>query len=386
MNMDLQQYRLSYVDLNKGRNRRYQLVQTSPTLADGKAEHIAYFGDIGTRYQQRLRITPEYAERLVNKKINEGYIILHKGVAISKSADFSAVELHPQVRTLMQQIMKTAYDDSASKLSVDVSQILPDSIERARILLEAIRQADKTQRATLVEGYYQLIPTNIPTTARKKDEILARFSVNEEFERLQQLETIVLTQDSLTANDMIGTQYQMLGCQIDWVDQLDETFARVDAFIRHSSETYCLDELYAVRLPQEREEFEREQMQRGRVVKRLYHGTRISNYQHILRTGLVIMPQAANGSRLGRGLYFADKPERSRNYTDENMLFIADVAVGKQYQTDGELPGLPDGYDSTWGTGAWGGGADEFVVYNTNQQTLRYIARIKRNIYKKEKS
>lgn len=68
----------------------------------------------------------------------------------------------------------------------------------------------------------------------------------------------------------------------------------------------------------------------------LWHGTNMAVVAAILKTGLRIMP-AVHGGRVGRGLYFADKLEKSTGYvrptrlsdgTQLGVLFLVEVAMG----------------------------------------------------------
>ena len=69
----------------------------------------------------------------------------------------------------------------------------------------------------------------------------------------------------------------------------------------------------------------------------LWHGTNVAVVAAILKTGLRIMP-AVHGGRVGRGLYFADKLEKSTGYvrptrladgSQLGVLFLVQTAMGK---------------------------------------------------------
>jgi len=90
----------------------------------------------------------------------------------------------------------------------------------------------------------------------------------------------------------------------------------------------------------------------------------------------------ANGRRMGDGIYFSDRTQRSLAYCGgqlrQRLMFVADVALGKIWSTDSTYSGkqAPDGFDSTRGTGSWSGSGDEFVVYRRSQQTIKYLVLI----------
>jgi hypothetical protein len=93
---------------------------------------------------------------------------------------------------------------------------------------------------------------------------------------------------------------------------------------------------------------------------------------------------AANGRAFGDGIYFATKSTKSINYCTArhggNVLMLAEVAVGKFYTPRsnsevGRAKSAPSGYDSVWAIAGKTGYIqyDEVIVYQTSQQTIRYV-------------
>jgi len=153
-------------------------------------------------------------------------------------------------------------------------------------------------------------------------------------------------------------------------------------------------------------------------IKYLWHGSRISNFGGILSRGLCIAPPSApvTGYMFGKGVYFADCASKSANYchvTAEapyGLLLLCKVALGKShgiYDADDKLPkSLPKGYHSITATGKnipsreeeFNGASapigkhikydqpekcsllyNEYVVYNTKQIQIDFIAKVKFN-------
>lgn len=133
-----------------------------------------------------------------------------------------------------------------------------------------------------------------------------------------------------------------------------------------------------------------------------WHGSRNENWLSILKTGLVLRPANAiiNGKMFGYGLYFADKFAKSLNYTslrgsywtrgshNKGFLALYEVHVGKQLEiqkhhtwcgslSESNLKKRGSRYNSVFAKG----GADlmnnEYIVYNQNQCTVRYIVEIR---------
>lgn len=129
-----------------------------------------------------------------------------------------------------------------------------------------------------------------------------------------------------------------------------------------------------------------------------WHGSRNQNFFNILQTGLLIRPSCAvyTGSMFGSGIYFADKARKSIGYTSlsgsywasgsekKGYLALFSVNLGNKkivnrhssecynYSEKNILP-----YNSVHATA----GADlrnpEFIIYNGNRCTIRYILEIK---------
>lgn len=149
----------------------------------------------------------------------------------------------------------------------------------------------------------------------------------------------------------------------------------------------------------------------------LWHGSRLCNFVSILTNNLRIAPPhvPANGYMFNKGLYFADSVSKSANYCFTNrqnnigILLLCEVALGEQlekYYADCNVT-LPPNKHSVWGKGGTSPdynqakkdkkgilipcaplvptntrGAllyNEFIVYNVNQQLIKYLLVVKFN-------
>jgi len=136
-------------------------------------------------------------------------------------------------------------------------------------------------------------------------------------------------------------------------------------------------------------------------VELFWHGSRNENWLSIMKTGLVLRPANAiiTGKMFGYGLYFADRFQKSLNYTsfhgsywtngssNKGFLALYDVHVGKQLKIKNhqswcyelnrdELKKRGKDYDSLFAKG----GADllnnEYIIYNHSQCTIRYLIEV----------
>jgi poly [ADP-ribose] polymerase len=151
--------------------------------------------------------------------------------------------------------------------------------------------------------------------------------------------------------------------------------------------------------------------------KLLWHGSRFSSFVGILSQGLRIAPPEApsTGYLFGKGVYFSDNIQKiwsnSCHYLSMNVgiFILASVALGNTRELNNivryDAANLPEGTNSTHVLG-WrvpdpsgdkvvfenvtvplgklininsteaGLGANEFIVYNTNQIRMEYIVRV----------
>lgn len=128
----------------------------------------------------------------------------------------------------------------------------------------------------------------------------------------------------------------------------------------------------------------------------LFHGSRNENWFNIIKTGLLIRPSCAQitGAMFSSGIYFANKAQKSKGYTSapgsywakgkskKYFLAIYNVAVGKQkhiYKHTSDCYNITysklknEGYDSVYAHGGIDLRNDEFIIYKTNQCTIKYL-------------
>lgn len=129
----------------------------------------------------------------------------------------------------------------------------------------------------------------------------------------------------------------------------------------------------------------------------LWHGSRNQNWFNILQTGLLIRPTGAihNGSMFSDGIYFANKARKSIGYTsingsywargNDNVSYLAlfKVNVGNQkhiYKHDSSCYNINESnlmpYNSVYAHGGVDLVNDEFIIYNPNRCTIRYLVEI----------
>lgn len=140
---------------------------------------------------------------------------------------------------------------------------------------------------------------------------------------------------SLTENP-IDAKYRELAADLSLLDTSSGEFSIIRNFIDNTMgyRKVVLQNVWGVRRDPEDTTFPAFQSLGNHRL--LWHGTNMAVVAAILKTGLRIMP-AVHGGRVGRGLYFADKLEKSTSYvrptrlsngTQLGVLFLVQTAMG----------------------------------------------------------
>lgn len=334
-------------------------------------------------------VTQAEVEDQIKSKLKEGYheIELHKVTVTPVATPAPVSSGDKRVDELVAVVFKEAGEAIAKYLAVGVDALSVDQLNKGRAKLTEIGKllpmtTDINRLKAMVKDYFNIIPPKLPMKY-EWDEVVTKFmrELRNEENKLQQLETALSTYQAQQSG--VTSQVLQLGnVEIKVIEPTDKLYGEYTTYVYNTSKRK-VDALFSVNILDERTAFNAETRGKQRVVQ-LFHGTRTQNVRHILRTGLIIPQSVTNGWRLGPGVYFSDRALRSLQYTGSrydtrHFMFIADVALGKSWQTSGTYNGssAPQGYDSTWGTGSWSGNGDEFVVYAQSQQTIKALALVR---------
>ncbi len=139
---------------------------------------------------------------------------------------------------------------------------------------------------------------------------------------------------------------------------------------------------------------------KNKAIKLFWHGSRNENIFGIIDLGLLIRPAGAihSGSMFGDGIYMANKFKKSLGYTsfrgsywangndNRAFLFLFECHIGNQlniYKHDSSCYKLSknilskDNFDSVYAHGGADLRNDEFIMYDPNQVTIKYLIEIK---------
>ena len=198
------------------------------------------------------------------------------------------------------------------------------------------------------------------------------------------------TADAKTT-DVLGN----LGLEISKVTDQKE-FDKVAKMMKDSNHT--IKNLFKVTNKKSETKFERfVKKAKNQTTKLFFHGSRNENWYSIIKMGLMIRPANAvhTGSMFGDGVYGANKFTKSAGYSSKSgsywsggnsqtgFVAVFEFHVGNQlditnhtswcYNLNEKNLKAKGDYDSVFAHGGADLRNDEFIVYNADQATIRYI-------------
>lgn len=272
------------------------------------------------------------------------------------------------------------------KQSYNASSCTPEQLQTANELLSKI---SGMSRVSAINNRLLELYTIIPRAMGDVNEYLLQ-------DKKDLVKIISREQDSLDSMDsanIVHSSDPLSDMDLDFVEVKDrEVFYNIfrdyqyaDRYIRNIHKVY--------EIITDRKEFEKEiKNSHSDKCDYLLHGTRNPNVFSIMKGGLQIRPSNAyySGSAYGDGVYHSFDVAKSWNYTghdDDKLMFVQQVNVGKQCKYNGwysEGKSLSrknmnydwmkeNGYDSLYVTPGGGLRSSEYVVYNSNQTTFKYL-------------
>lgn len=298
---------------------------------------------------------------------------------------------------------KITFDTSSAQFKTTQGIIVPEQINRARVLLSDISDkivVNDWNIEYLLNEYLSLIPRDFGMKRVAPQDILPNIAkVQQENDLLDGLEASFAGVSS-TPKKKKDKKVAPKVFEVDLFKIVDNNVInKITRLYEKSKKTMHRDvhrlrvkDAYAVKIANMEAAFNRVKDKIGNIMQ-LWHGTKASNLLSILRQGLVIPPSSSGhctGRMYGDGVYFSCISTKALNYAtnfwggggkiDRTFMFLADVAMGKPYIAgSGWGSNYPRrGTDSTWAKGGQSGVInDEMIVYKLNQCNLVYLVEFK---------
>lgn len=359
---------LIYVDTNGNNNKFYELTE----LPDGVSVRYGRVGSEGTTRVYRGYSAYETKKR---EKLRKGYVPFagdpQPAAAVNRGADAQASVIKglfaketPAAMALAESLVSNNRHSIAlgtgGKITVSDSGAVTTAlgpVTRAQ-LVEAAALLDGIDRklppasavpSRDISAYLTLIPQRI-ANLRDTDKWLTREWVREQRDLLDALRTAVTLNAPASANDDVEPMQSRH--KLVEVAKGSKVFKDIEKRFRdsmnsiHAAASYKSVRVWAV-TDENAPEWDK-LMEDRKWHRTLWHGTTAGNVLSILRTGLICPPSsdaryATSGRMFGDGVYFSDQSTKSLNYavgawnrntgTGNPMMFLSDVAMGREYRT-----------------------------------------------------
>ena len=360
---------LIYVDTNGNNNKFYELTE----LSSGGVS--VRYGRVGSEGTTRTYNGYGAYETKKREKLRKGYVPFagdsNVAVAVNKGADAEAsvikglfAKATPAASALAATLVsnnrhsislgtggKITVSDSGA-VTTALGPVTRAQLAEATALLDAIDRKLPPASAVPakdISAYLTLIPQRI-TNLRDTDKWLTREWVREQRDLLDALRTAVTLNAPVSSDDTV--EAMKARHTLVEVAKSSKVFKDIEKRFRdsmnamHVASSYKPVRVWAV-TDENAPEWDK-LMEDRKWHRTLWHGTTAGNVLSILRTGLICPPSsdaryATSGRMFGDGVYFSDQSTKSLNYavgawnrntgTGNPMMFLSDVAMGREYRT-----------------------------------------------------
>lgn len=362
---------LIYVDANGNNNKFYELTE----LPGGDGVSVRY-GRVGSEGTTRVYNGYRAYESKKNEKLRKGYVPFagdsaRKAPAPNKGADAQASVVKglfakdtDAAKALAAHLVsnnrhsislgtggKITVSDSGA-VTTALGPVTPAQLYEAEEVLNRIERKLPPASAVStsdISRYLTLIPQKI-TNLRNTDKWLTQEWVREQRDLLDALRTALTLNTPAHADAAV--EPMKARHKLTEVAKGSKVFKDIEKRFRESMNTahvaanYKPVRVWAVE--DENAPAWDALMEERKWHRTLWHGTTAGNVLSILRTGLICPPShdsryATSGRMFGDGVYFSDQSTKSLNYavgawsrdtgSGNPMMFLADVAMGREYRT-----------------------------------------------------
>lgn len=341
-------------------------------------------------------------DKKYSEKLKKGYVdVTEKITAIKKTGELDISD--PDVKDLINFLMSEARQSIKRDYEISTESVTEEQINQCQNIINNINIAKdyntpdnlKLQEVNekLVQ-LYTLIPRRMADT---RHYFLKTWNIPFLVELLQaeqsRLDTLK-SQVNINQVSSNGITLEELGFTCELASEADKDLVRKNTDFRLTNHR-----VFKISNKETESVFNPNHLK----TKLLYHGSRNENFLSILQTGLKIRPKGVQttGSMFGDGIYAANKARKSIGYTSlrgsywasghSNRAYLAifEFATGNEWDLldnqswSGWMSRIDEsqvkskGCDSVFAKGGVDLRNDEYVVYNSNQCTIRYLIELK---------
>jgi poly [ADP-ribose] polymerase len=378
-------------------------------MTEENGEFVATWGRVGVTSSTK-RYPMHKWNGILKSKLRKGYKDVTSLRVEEESIDFQAIgddainQIVAELQTLANKSVQTNY-------TVSSNAVTQKQVEEAQKLLDLLAGTTWSKKAVNTQSFndnllelYQVIPRRMykvqdymvhPNMLREDvDKLIAKeqaaLDVMKGQVRVNTVKKTNKAEDKRTILDAMELEIALVNDEDiklikKELGEISNKFRRAFKIINRRTQKRFDDYV---------------EKSRNKKCRLFWHGSRNENWWSILDTGLVLRPTNAviTGKMFGYGLYFADKARKSYGYTSCRGSYWARGSASKGFMSlysvhlgntltkknhEGWMYKLTEDnlrkhgdYDSLTALGGADLRNNEFIIYNQNQCTVKYLVEI----------
>ena len=345
-------------------------------------------------------------QKKYSEKIKKGYkdiTALKSTVTSNTLKDITDKE----IMKLLSDLQKYSKQSIIDNYTVSAEQVTEAQLDKAQEIINNI--ASYLKNKTIINSVVDEKLTELYSVVPRKMKNVKDFILNGTGDKKLAKHILEREQDAIdTMRGQVSINQASVGSDKTLEDVLGVKISKVtdNSIIQKikdmmGTESNHFKNAYEVIHKSSRDKFEQQKKESVKHwTKLLWHGSRNENWLNIIKTSLIIRPSCAvyTGSMWGDGIYFADKCRKSMNYTslsgsywakgNANQAFMAlyEVNTGMEYRVDKHTSEMysmsynklkaKGEYDSLFAKGGIDLLNNEYIVYKSEQVTIKYLVEI----------
>lgn len=348
---------------------------------------VVEFGYVGSRMHTKFFPTTSWNE-LYQEKISNGYVDQTSLISEDENTEKNKISDVSDINSVLENlraISRQMVDDNYRVLGF---QVTDEAIAKAKDLIKKLENTGSLfEFNNILFELFSLIPRKmrnvIQNTAKAEDDF---FSIIERENDL--LNNLAISKEGRNIQQV---PFICKECSPEEVEHIRNMLD--PASKRKFSRVWRIDN------PKNNERFDRYAKANGITKTReLFHGSRSENWWSILLTRLMLSPSNVikSGAMFGRGIYFADKADKSLGYTslygsrhaggqsNKAYLAIYEVATGNEFDVDtwdssmvmldnSRFKREHQSFDSLHAHAGQDLINDEYIIYNEDACRIKYF-------------
>ncbi|XP_061196330.1 uncharacterized protein LOC133204592 [Saccostrea echinata] len=361
---------------------------------DTADEVLICFEQLYKRYTSGLmNMEPWHTPKFISNQIGS-----HKLKMILDDICSMHNDLDPDLGQFVEMIWNEAIQEAEKMLTISMQHTKIDKVDDAMAILKQIKQIMKENKSDnrlpeLVEEFYR---EALPHKQHYITQDLSPKMISEKLDLCQLIYDVLTVSEATDFSPAASTvaKYRALRCHMTKLNQSSVQFQDIRNIFSNREQSITIHHVFEVGRTLEDILYQEMSGLIGNS-QLLMHASGPQNLLGILSRGL-LLPQAVeeehgitrtDGGKLGYGIYFSNSFETCLHYAEPShgtgmrMLIVCDVALGNCCDCTTLQPDLtapPTGYHSCHGVKMTEENItdfmdDEFVIYNTSQQRVRYV-------------